>query len=368
MFNIQMLPADHGDCLLIEYGNEKKKCRVLIDGGTPHSFKAWSQLITESSEDQIYFELFVITHVDADHIGGALELFRNFERLGKKLEFGDVWFNGWRHLSDTLGDMQGELVSDHLVKRKLPWNQAFSNKAIVIPSTRELPSHRLPGGLRLTLLSPTRKQLDALKLRWEKTITEAKKTLGHVEDKEKNFKAPKDLLGAAAIDVEKLVAEPFKADRTVANGSSIALLAEYLDGKVEKRCLLTGDAHVEVLMNSLRALMNDQRRVKNGRLLIDALKLSHHGSKNNISKEFLGLLDCSKFLFSTNGQQFKHPDPQAVARVVKFGRGDGERNPTLFFNYNSAFNRIWSERGLRELHEYDVEYPAEGLEGFVVKL
>jgi beta-lactamase superfamily II metal-dependent hydrolase len=368
MFNIQMLPADHGDCLLIEYGNKKKKHKVLIDGGTPHSFKAWSQLITEAPGDKVHFELFVITHVDADHIGGALELFRSFKRLGKKIEFGDVWFNGWRHLSDTLGDMQGELVTDHLVKRKLPWNRAFSREAIVIPPTGELPSHRLPGGLLLTLLSPTRKQLDLLKVRWQETITEAKKTLGHVEDKEQYFEAPKDLLGGPELDVDKLVAKPFKSDRTVANGSSIALLAEYIDGKVEKRCLLTGDAHVGVLMNSLQTLMKDQRRVKDGRLLVDALKLSHHGSKKNVSKGLLDLLDCSKFLFSTNGQQFKHPDPEAVARVVKYGRGDGGGNPKLFFNYNSAFNKIWNERGLLELHEYEVDYPAEGTEGLVVKL
>src|SRR5690242_4734362 len=154
MFNIHMLPADHGDCLLIEYGNRKQRHLVLIDGGTPHSFKAWSKSITECPEDKIHFELYVITHVDADHIGGALELFRSFGRLGKKIEFGDVWFNGWRHISDTLGDMQGELVTDHLRKRRLPWNRAFAKKAIVIPETGELPSHPLSGGLRLTLLSP----------------------------------------------------------------------------------------------------------------------------------------------------------------------------------------------------------------------
>lgn len=368
MFNIHMLPADHGDCLLIEYGNLKQKHKVLIDGGTPHSFKAWSKLITDSPEDKIYFELFVITHVDADHIGGALELLRGFERLGKKVEFGDVWFNGWRHISDTLGDMQGELVTDHLVKRKLPWNRAFRKKAVVVSPTGELPSHRLPGGLLLTLLSPTRKQLDALKVRWQETITAAKKKLGRVEDKAKYFEAPKDLLGVTVPDVDDLLRKPFTPDRTVANGSSIALLAEYMDGKVEKRCLLAGDAHVGVLMNSLQRLMKDQRRMKDGRLAVNALKLSHHGSKKNVSKEFLEVLNCSKFLFSTNGQQFKHPDPEAVARVVKYGRSNGESDPKLFFNYNTDINKIWNHKDLLELHEYEVEYPADRKEGLVVKL
>jgi len=239
MFNIQMLPADHGDCLWIEYGNEKKPYRVLIDGGTPHSFKRWSQQIKDFPEDTLRFELFVITHVDADHIGGALELLRNIKQMGKIIKFGDVWFNGWRHLSDELGDLQGELVTDHLLRRKLPWNEAFGNRAIVVPPNGDLPTHVLPGGLRLTLLSPTRQKLDQLKERWEETITSAKRVLGHVPDKEKYFKLPTDLLGGELPDVEELAAKPFNADRTVANGSSIALLAEYSDGGAEKRCLLT---------------------------------------------------------------------------------------------------------------------------------
>ena len=368
MFNIHMLPADHGDCLLIEYGDNVNKYRVLIDGGTPHSFKTWSKLITDFPENKIQFELFVITHVDADHIGGALELLRSFQRLGKKIEFGDVWFNGWRHISDTLGDMQGELVTDHLKRRKLPWNRAFRKRAIVLPPTGELPTHPLPGGLRLTLLSPTRKQLDALKVRWHETITTAKKALGDVADKEKYFEKPADLMGGTPPNVDDLVAKPFQPDRTVANGSSIALLAEYSDGKKEKRCLLTGDAHVGVLINSLRTLMKDQRRVKDGRLIVDALKLSHHGSKKNVSKDLLDLLACSKFLISTNGQQFEHPDPEAVARVIKYGRTGKGPNPKLFFNYKSPFNKMWDESDLRDLHEYEVQYPAEGTQGLVIRL
>ena len=368
MFKIHMLPADHGDCLLVEYGDPSKPHRVLIDGGTQHSFKAWSQLISAFPEEKIEFELFVITHVDADHIGGALELLRNFERLGKKIEFGDIWFNGWRHISDTLGDMQGELVTDHLVRRNLPWNRAFSEKAIVVPPTGELPTHNLPGGLQLTLVSPTRKQLEALKVRWHKTITDAKKVLGQVADKEKYFETPTDLMGAEPPDVDELLKTRFRDDKTVANGSSIALLAEYVDGPIEKRCLLTGDAHVGVLLNSLKTLVNDQRRVKDGRLVVDALKVSHHGSKNNISKDLLDLLDCSKYLISTNGQQFEHPDPEAIARVVRFGRTQGGPNPRIFFNYKSRFNEIWNEDALIDLHEYEVEYPADGTEGLAIEL
>lgn len=370
MFSLHMLPAGHGDCICIEYGDEQSPRRVLIDGGAPYSFKAWSQRLAGLPGGELHFELFVITHVDADHIGGALELLRNLDGFHKKIVFGDVWFNAWKHLlPDALGDLQGELVTDHLTRRDLPWNKAFGDKAVVVSATGSLPAWTLPGGLRLTLLSPTREQLDRLRARWKETITRGEKILGHVKDKEKYFKSPADALGDDLPDVDGLAEKEFTPDRTVANGSSIALLAEYGEGDAERRCLLTGDAHVGVLSDSLRRLMaEDGRRTTDNRLVVDAMKLPHHGSKNNVSKELLDLLYCPRFLFSTNGQQFKHPSPEGVARVIKYGRAKGEAARKLFFNYKTPVNKVWAEPGLLYKYEYQVEYPREGEAGLQIDL
>ena len=37
-FNIEMLPAKHGDALFIEYGNATRTRRLLIDGGPLHAY------------------------------------------------------------------------------------------------------------------------------------------------------------------------------------------------------------------------------------------------------------------------------------------------------------------------------------------
>ena len=39
MLRIEMLPANQGDCLWIEYGDPKKPRQILIDGGTSGSIK-----------------------------------------------------------------------------------------------------------------------------------------------------------------------------------------------------------------------------------------------------------------------------------------------------------------------------------------
>jgi hypothetical protein len=63
--------------------------------------------------------------------------------------------------------------------------------------------------------------------------------------------------------------------------------------------------------------------------LFDAVKMSHHGSRRNTNVEFAQAVQAKKWLVSTNGAVFGHPDPEAIARVIV---GQTKR-PTFFFNY-----------------------------------
>ena len=118
MLRIDMLPAAQGDALWIEYGDEHSPKRILIDGGTKGSWKEGLRARIEGlpAADR-HFELLIVTHIDADHIDGALKLLQD-ETLGTS--FGDVWFNGWRHLPETLeplGPVAGERLTDAIVER-----------------------------------------------------------------------------------------------------------------------------------------------------------------------------------------------------------------------------------------------------------
>jgi hypothetical protein len=68
-----------------------------------------------------------------------------------------------------------------------------------------------------------------------------------------------------------------------------------------------------------------------------AVKASHHGSRGNTSLDLVRLLNCRLWLFSTNGSQFRHPDQEAVARVI-WGT---DRPARLVFNYRTQFNSVW---------------------------
>jgi metal-dependent hydrolase (beta-lactamase superfamily II) len=351
MFRIEMLPAGHGDCLWIEYGDPKAPRRVLIDGGAAGTYKrALRERLRGLRENERRFELLVVTHIDADHITGILELLEDSET---RFQARDIWFNGYRHLPDekpeTLGPVQGERLTDLLAKR--PWNREFKEAAVVVQADGDLPRLQLEGGLVLTLLSPTPGKLADLKPEWEKEVRKAgldpnQPRPGEVESPE-GF----DLLGSP--DVEALAAEAFSEDSAKANGSSIALLAEF-EGR---RLLLTGDAHPGIMTAAIKRLAGG------GRLAVDACKLPHHGSKANVNRQFLQALDCRKWLFSTNGAYFRHPDRQTVARVIKWGGAQ----PELGFNYRTQYNDVWDGKPLREQYGYKVSYPASDAEGIVLE-
>ena len=165
---------------------------------------------------------------------------------------------------------------------------------------------------------------------------------------------------STSTDVHQLADTPFNADSAVANGSSIAFLAEFGGASV----LLAADAHAPILTASVKRLIVDRGLE---RLRLDAFKLPHHGSQNNLSAELLNLLDCQNYLFSSNGDHFYHPDRQAVARTIKYGKYRGKL-PSVHFNYRSRYTEVWSRPDLQEKYEYTTHYPEAEAPGLRISL
>ncbi|WP_434345598.1 ComEC/Rec2 family competence protein [Myxococcus virescens] len=361
MMKLEMLPAGRGDCLILEYGTEGRRHRVLIDGGMPGTAKALRSRLRDTP--QPHFELVVVTHVDLDHIGGILKILQDPAR---PFTFGDLWFNGYGQmrpfLADTLGeghgpdfreaggspqDLLGPAQGEALAKlvRDGPWNEAFGHKALVVPDAGELPRVILPGGLSLTLLSPTPNTLRKMAGVWKKEVEAVEEQF--VQEELVGARSMADLLGGE-LDVEELANQREELDEAEANGSSIALLAEY-----EGRSLLLGaDAWPQVLVPSLQRLLKQRGQQ---RLTVSAVQVPHHGSKKNLTKQLLALLDTERFLISTDGSRFKHPDPVSVARIVNHRRG-----VKLYFNVRSDFTTPWASPLLQGRHGFAATYPSSG--------
>jgi len=366
MFSIEMLPAQQGDALWIEYGDPAKPSRVLVDGGTPPTVAALRDRIAALPAADRHFDLIAVTHIDTDHIGGMLRLLSD-RSLG--LSADDFWFNGWPHLpgnarDERLGPIDGEILARLIEHAGLPWNAAFGGGPVVVPDTTDAPlaTATLRGGLRLTVLSPTRTELGDLKRAWRAVLAEAGLNGSDLEDglrramRHKGV-TPPDVLGDEAIDIGRDAASTFTPDAAVANSTSIALLAEI----GEKRALLTGDAWAPVLEGGIRRYLSEHHA---DRLRVGAMKVAHHGSKNNTSASLLDLIVSPRYLFSTSGAIFHHPDHQAVSRVIAAGARSGAP-VELHFNYQTADNGAWVNPARWPGFRFRAVYPPAGADGWL---
>ncbi|MBF0346220.1 MAG: MBL fold metallo-hydrolase [Magnetococcales bacterium] len=354
IFKINMLPAEFGDCLWIEYGPASAPHRILVDGGLKGTYQDHlEKKIKGLGKEQRRFELLVVTHIDNDHIGGIIPLLKKRKETG--ISFEDIWFNGTRQLfsppppgNDGLfaaGVQQGETVSEILQgDTTLPWNKAFDGKSITVGNK----SISLAGGMEVTLLSPGKKQISELKNQWAEVI----------QEREESMNQP--VMGTAigvsshgrSNDIEQLLQKRFKEDKAVANGSSIAMLLFYQDKKV----LLAGDAHPSVVAESLKRLGGTQP------FNLDVCKLPHHGSKNNVSRQLLEAMHCDHFFISTNGSLFNHPDDESLARIVTAG------NKQISFNYPRPDLKVWDTPELKEKFGHTMRFRAEHEEALSIDL
>lgn len=363
-FSIEMLPARHGDALWIEYADGARTRRMCIDGGPIQAYDALDACMARLPDGDKRVELLVVSHVDTDHIEGIIRMMA-LPRDQWPISPRDIWFNGYRHISpqDDLGGREGEMISALIHAREdALWNKAFDGKAVILEDEGDLPRIKLAGGMELTLLSPNRTKLDKLENKWRADLKKFKMTAGDLEAAWKQLAAlprfgldKNSTLGSA--DLGEELRDMLKGqDGSDANGSSIAFLAA-CNGK---SCLFLADAHRDLINASIGRLVEKQGKP----LKVDAVKVSHHGSKKNIDAGFFDLVDAKHYLFSTNGDLHDHPDAPAVEAVI----AGSKREPVLWFNYRSAFTLPYEARARRAGERFTTRYPAEGKEGIVVNL
>lgn len=343
MLAIDMLPGGHGDALVVEYGTASKVRRLLIDAGTVHSYEQVRAGLLRRDDSK--YEAFVITHVDEDHIGGAIPLLKD---LDLRHRIRQVWFNGYVHCKrggDVLGPIDGERLTRTINDGGYPWNTPFKDRVspavggpIVVPSQGDLPSLALDGDATLYFLSPTGAKLKSMASVWSRVVTEAHLVPGAGTDRD--GRAPRSHRKSVAeigdtLSGDELAALAAKSpgDSSPANGSSIAFILEYGNA----RALLAADAHSTTLLAGLQrfARMKGESRVR-----LDLCKLPHHGSRANVTTALVEAIDTSRYLVSTDGMTFGHPDDAAMARILR----SSAQPAKIYCNYASERTLPWRRR------------------------
>ena len=101
-----------------------------------------------------------------------------------------------------------------------------------------------------------------------------------------------------------------------------------------------------------------------GALKVDAVKLSHHGSRANVTTDLLRVVQADHYMISTNNTIFSHPDDEAVARVLVHGG----KSKTHWFNYGTDRNRRWEPAALQRRYGSVARYPLRTSAGVTLAL
>ncbi len=328
------LEASYGDSLLFEFDNDTT---LLIDGGTKVSMHQNIEVLRKSySKHKNNYIL--LTHIDNDHINGIIYLFERCEDIYQKVN--GVIFNTSEDLKSFIADDEKDPPSICISCENdgyTGYSEGKQLEHILAELNISVYSNIVSGtdlsinGIDIKILSPSIKSFKGYQS-W-------------IEEQEEAY------TGIEASDysqsIEELIINPFKEDASPTNLSSISILIDYKDKKI----LLLGDSVPSDIVVSLV----DLGYSKDTKLNLDILKVSHHGSKHNTSTELLEMIDCKKFLISTNGKKYQHPDKECLARIIKT-----QDCPELIFNYDiydCIFSKEEKESGLftiKEENEVDI--------------
>ncbi|TPK87361.1 hypothetical protein [Mesorhizobium sp. B2-4-17] len=353
MFRIHMLPAEDGDCFLVETGTAPH--RILIDGGRNATATAYlATLLCElPRRPGPLIDLMVLTHVDADHIEGLLTMIPKMS----KLDVGEIWFNGLQHVRiadgqkppsktvavdarmrpavPVLSIRQGQDLTGAVEALGWCWNGSLPGGVAMVEPGGPLPAIPLSSGGRITLLGPPRAKLGAFAREWEfwfAKLGQRTPALGG------GGQTAPTLTSLAAFAKSRDTPDTAKP-----NGTSITFVVEHGG----KRALFCADAHPDDLASSVAHYDGE------GRVYFDAIKVAHHGSAANNTSALIDRLASPLWLISSNGSRHGHPDPEAIARIVLAPCPDKQ----IVFNYQTGFNRAWGEPDLAKSARYRPLFP-----------
>lgn len=352
-FKLAMHPASEGDALILTWGGDTLH-HALVDLGRTGDYRALKRLL----EDISSFDLFTISHIDADHIEGVVPLFKEGTL---PIKASNVWFNAHAQLVDAkvriapqnreaLGAAQAEKVTAGIVKSKWPWNVQFKSGIVSLDSPEARAPLAFAGSLKLTLLSPSDLKLSQLLPVWDDELKKAGLRTVDPDEVAAELAEGREQLGG--LNVDTLAALPFAIDSTKPNGSSITFIAEFGG----KRVLMGADSHPDIVEASLRKLGASET----DRYKLDCLKVSHHGSRANTSPSLLKIIDCTRFAFSTDGSRHGHPHAETIARILTT---DPKRKKTLIFNFRQNSTNQWDDADLKKRWNYECLFPEAGKTG-----
>lgn len=306
---IKLLNVGDGDAIIVHLNKSHEDLVVVVDGGKSVHYKSvvkpqLTKLLNKLNKPAP--DIVVATHYDSDHIGGLIPLVEDYIAHIKEV---------WVHRSPELNEDEKAFLSSYNnltnrssydsfdLERKLIKNfpmikeeDVRERSAFFVESLRQLetflgllPADKVkqvfhgssyPGWPEIKVLGPTREYYESL--------FPTTKKIQDLIIEEMNFFIKESQLKFQEQHIQsissgenpcKFLKDETTAKLTPTNKASIIIA---IDAEAKKRYLLTADAGIE----SFKMIPDWKTELKD----LFWLKIPHHGSNNNISREVIEIM------------------------------------------------------------------------------
>lgn len=284
-FTIENLSSGQADCFLINLENDLyDKCTILVDGNREGSKTVSFMAMVNRIASLEKLDYIVITHVDNDHLGGILSLFKKEPGITPDIS---------QQLKDTI------IIYNYVAHGEISYKQA-----------------RI-----LENLIHDRKVINSFSQKYENNRSMLKflplsirKILEFTPQREQNayftFLGPNNAgANAVMMDYNRCYWEGSTPNSELINKNSITFLLEFAG----KRVLFSGDAFLSDVETALCNIEDPKNPLK-----IDLIKIPHHGAKDNNSAigYFSKKHKCIHFLLTAKTPRAKdHPDEIVIQQL-----------------------------------------------------
>lgn len=379
MLNIKLLPAEYGDCIVVSTG-EEDPYNLLIDGGVVKTYQKFIKPETQHLKELGQkINLVVCTHMDNDHIGGLIQVLKN-----ENVDFvANVWHNGFLQVvsdrfytqkenkfTDRDNEILEKIISQGTVsdvvqevginegmslgvlieEGNIPLNAITDGQAICSESIKA--KIKISKELSVIILGPTKENIMDVEDYWKKEMV-ARNYMFRVSDRIKlteafeyqlerikSFYEDEGLKISEKEDLAKYIGALKENDESVVNRSSISFILEHGNRKY----LFLGDAVIdEKLLRNIENAVGYEYR-------FSAIKLPHHGSRYNISHDFISRYTADEYYCMTNSKKYGHPDLEVLATILC----NDSRFKRLVFNYPIEKAYFLDKEDWKEKYNYEV--------------
>lgn len=386
-----------GDCLFLILRDEQvgDSFHIMVD----------CNVLTPEIKHFIYSELgskidtLIITHIDADHTNGIVKLLRDIE--SEHLQINQILFNGFQPQTDNPQPLNDEIrkkldaamkflppivdENNHKtngvdaaclvteINKKQQWKDVWRKTPILAGETIALSEAKWG---RLRFLSPTQNAIDKLlhevKLEYARKLGvappkqdfenqdkyfELMLRLSNLRKRPAIIKKTRGLVITKDVMVKYAEIDTDENAVTPANKASLAFYWESTDSS--KRVLMMGDAIPSQILSQLNEIYE-------GTMQFEAVKISHHGSKNNTSISLLNKIS-SEHYFITGGKSSEGPHIETIARIAILNTNQERSNCNLHYNHTLDIE-LWKELNKTDikslLDEYHINLQTENTHEF----